>query len=131
MKPFALGLLVAASFSLPAWAAEPDGPANLITKTESIRIGVQGLLAGKSANTEAQKLQKNALLEYYSMPDQRLLWVDEKGLNERAKLVVAEIAKADNYGLRASDYALPESEGFNASDPKATDWLAESEVKVS
>jgi murein L,D-transpeptidase YcbB/YkuD len=131
MKPFALGLLIAASFSLPAFAAEPDGPPNLITRIESIRIGVQGLLAGKSANTDAQKLQRDALVEYYSVPDQRLLWVDEKGLNERAKMVMAEIAEADGYGLRASDYALPDSETFNASDPKANDWLADSELKVS
>jgi murein L,D-transpeptidase YcbB/YkuD len=131
MRPIALGLLAAAAFSLPAFAAEPDGPANLITRTEAIRIGVQGLLSNKAANTDAQRLQKDALVEYYSVPDQSLLWVDEKGLTERAKLVVAEIAKADDYGLQASDYALPDSASFNASDANAKDWLAQSEVKVS
>ena len=39
------------------------------------------------------------MVEYYSVPDQPLLWVDEKGLNERAKSAMAEIAKADDYGL--------------------------------
>jgi murein L,D-transpeptidase YcbB/YkuD len=131
MKPIALGLLTAAAFSLPAFAAEPDGPANLITKTEAVRIGVQGLLSNRPATSDTQKLQKEALVEYYSVPDQRLLWVDEKGLNERAKLVMAEIAKADDYGLQASDYTLPDSGSFNASESNAKDWLAESEVKVS
>ena len=65
------------------------------------------------------------------MPDQPLLWVDEKGLNDRAKLAMAEIAKADDYGLRASDYALPKPDQFNASDAKASDWLADAEIKVS
>jgi murein L,D-transpeptidase YcbB/YkuD len=131
MKPLGLGLLAAAAFSLPAFAVEPDGPANLIDKTEAVRIGVQGLLSNRSASTDAQKLQREALVEFYSVPDQRLLWVDQNGLTERAKSVMAEIAKADDYGLRASDYALPDAASFNASDPKVREWLAESEVKVS
>jgi murein L,D-transpeptidase YcbB/YkuD len=131
MKPIGLGLLMAAALSLPAFAAEPDGPANLIDKTEAVRIGVQGILSGKPTSTNAQKAQREALVEFYSIPDQRLLWVDQNGLTERAKLVMAEIAKADDYGLRASDYALPDAGSFNASDPKARDWLADSEVKVS
>jgi hypothetical protein len=44
---------------------------------------------------------------------------------------MAEIAKADDYGLRASDYALPKPDTFDASDPKATDWLADAEIKIS
>jgi murein L,D-transpeptidase YcbB/YkuD len=131
MKPIALGLLVAACFSLPSLAAEPEGPPNLIDKVDAVQIGIQGLLSNKPVNTDAQRLQKDALVEYYSVPDQRLLWVDEKGLNERAKIVIAEIAKADDYGLRASDYTLPDTGSFNASDPKARDWLADSELKVS
>jgi murein L,D-transpeptidase YcbB/YkuD len=130
MKPIALGLLIAASISLPGYAAEPDGPANLITRTEAVRITVQNLLSSKSY-TSSRKAENDALVEYYSVPDQRLLWVDENGLTERAKIAMAEIGKADDYGLRASDYALPDSGGFDASDPKATDWLASAEMKVS
>jgi L,D-transpeptidase YcbB len=130
MRLITLGLLMAASFSLPTLAAEPDGPATLITPTEAVRITVQGLLSSKSGNAGAVA-QKDALIEYYSVPDQRLLWVDEKGLTQRAKMVVAEIAKADDYGLRAADYTLPDAGTFNASEPKARDWLADAEVKVS
>ncbi|MEX1061335.1 MAG: L,D-transpeptidase family protein [Methyloceanibacter sp.] len=122
---------MAAVVSLPGYAAEPDGPANLITQPEAVRITVQNLLSGKSADTSSRKAENDALVEYYALPDQPLLWVDENGLTERAKLVMAEIAKADDYGLRASDYALPDSGSFNASDPKATDWLAGAETKVS
>ena len=128
MRAFALGLLAAASFSLPGFAAERDGPADLITPTDALRITVQGLLSSKSGSG---KSQKDALAEYYGVPDRNLLWVDENGLTERAKLVMAEIAKADDYGLRASDYPLPDTAGFSPSDPKAKDWLAESEMKVS
>ena len=131
MRAIVTGLLMAAVVSLPGYAAEPDGPSSLITQTEAVRITVQGLLSSRSGDTAARKAQKDALVEYYSISDQPLLWVDEKGLTERAKLVVAEIGKADDYGLRASDYALPDSGSFNGSDPKATDWLADAETKVS
>ena len=126
-----LGLLVAGVFSLHGYAAEPDGPASLINAKEALRIDVQDLLAAKAGGPAARKAQRDALINYYLVPDQNLLWVDENGLTERAKLVMAEIAKADDYGLRASDYALPDPAGFNASDPKARDWLADAEVKVS
>ncbi len=130
MKPITLGLLIAASVSLPGYAAEPDGPANLITRTEAVRITVQNLLSSES-DTSSRKAKNDALVEYYSVPDQRLLWVDENGLTERAKVAMAEIGKADDYGLSASDYTLPDAVGFTASDPKATDWLAGAEMKVS
>jgi murein L,D-transpeptidase YcbB/YkuD len=129
LRPIALGLLLAATFSLPGLAAEPDGPATLITPTEAVRIAVQGVLSAKPG-TGTGATQKDALIEFYSAPDQRLLWVDNNGLNERAKMVMAEIGKADDYGLRAADYTLPDAAG-TASEPKLRDWLADAEVKVS
>jgi len=84
MKPITLGLLIAASVSLPGYAAEPDGPGNLITRTEAVRITVQNLLSSES-DASSRKAKNDALVEYYSVPDQRLLWVDENGLTERAK----------------------------------------------
>jgi murein L,D-transpeptidase YcbB/YkuD len=126
-----LGLLVAAPLSLPGWAAEPDGPEDLITQSEAVRITVQGLVSQRPGDSAIRQAQKDALIEYYSVPDQPLLWVDKKGLTERAKLVMAEIGKADDYGLRASDYTLPDASSFNASDAGATEWLADAEVKVS
>jgi L,D-transpeptidase YcbB len=130
-RAIVLGLLAAAVISLHGYAAEPDGPARLINEKEALRIDVQGLLAAKARDTAGRKAQKDALVEYYLVPDHTLLWVDETGLTERAKLVMAEIAKADDYGLQALDYALPAPAGFNASDPKARDWLADAEVRVS
>ena len=41
-----------------------------------------------------------------------------------------EIGKADDYGLRASDYALPRIEGVNPKSPNATGALADAEVKL-
>ena len=131
MRAIALGLLVAAAVSLPSYAAETDGPPSLINEKEALRIGVQSRLAAKPGDTAARKAQKDALIKYYLVPEQPLLWVDENGLTERAKQVMAEIGKADDFGLTASDYSLPNPAGFNASDPKSRDWLADAEVKVS
>ncbi|MGH6865767.1 MAG: L,D-transpeptidase family protein [Methyloceanibacter sp.] len=128
----ALTLLLAATLSTPAFAAEPDAPDALITRVEAIRIAVQTHLSAKFTNTtEHKKEEKGALVEYYSVPDQKLLWVDDKGLSERGKSVIAEIQKADDYGLRVSDYELPNVAGFNADEANATQWLADAEIKVS
>jgi L,D-transpeptidase YcbB len=129
MRRVGLGLLAAACFSVPGFAAEPDGPASLITQAEGLRISIQGLVSSKSG--DAGRGQRDALIEYYGAPDRNLLWVDENGLTERAKLVMAEIGKAEDYGLRASDYPLPDPASFNASDPAARNWLADSEMKMS
>jgi murein L,D-transpeptidase YcbB/YkuD len=42
-----------------------------------------------------------------------------------------EIAKADEYGLRSSDYDLPKSDGFVSNSPTASDWLADAEIRIT
>src|SRR4029450_8942578 len=49
--------------------------------------------------------------------------------SDRAKSAMEEIARADDYGLRASEYELPKAEGFSPDD--AVNWLADAEVKIS
>ncbi len=135
MRPLyriALAMFLAAPASLPAVAAEPDSPTALIAGSEAIRISIQGRLSAKfTSTTDAKKSEQGALVEYYSVPDQHLLWVDENGLTDRAKSVMEEIGKADEYGLRPADYGLPKADGFNAHDPSASNWLADAEVKLS
>jgi len=128
MRRIALGLVLAASMCLPGLAAEPDGPSELITKTEAVRIAIQDQLGTQSMGDPAEQI---ALAEYYSVPDRRLLWVDANGLNARGKAVMAEIAKADDYGLRAADYKLPSLGSFNPVAPDAVEQLANAELKIS
>jgi len=132
----AFALFLAAPLSLPAslptCAAEPDALAALIGRPEAVRIAIQERLSAKfTSASEARKSEQGALVEYYSLPDNRLLWVDENGLNDRAKSVMEEIGKADEYGLRPSDYELPKTSGFNAGDNNAANWLADAEIKIS
>jgi murein L,D-transpeptidase YcbB/YkuD len=130
MRPFsciALALFLAAPLALPAYAAEPESPNALVGRTEAVRAAVQDQLSAKLTDTsEARKSEQGALVEYYSLPENRLLWVDDNGLNDRAKAVIEEIGKADDYGLRSSDYALPKE--TQSVDVK---WLADAEVKIS
>ena len=111
----------------PSRAAEPDGPAALIGPAEALRIAIVNRVTDKGAKAGSEY---KALADYYSAPDAHVLWVDENGLNLRAKSVMEEIGKADDYGLRASDYALPRIEGFNPKSPNATGALADAEIKL-
>jgi murein L,D-transpeptidase YcbB/YkuD len=128
----AVALLLASAAGLPALAVEPDAPQALITRAEAIRIAVQANLAAKfTTTTQAKKAEQGALVEYYAVADQRLLWVDEHGLTERGKAVIAEIEQADDYGLRAADYPLPNPAELTAFDASATEWLADAEIAIS
>jgi murein L,D-transpeptidase YcbB/YkuD len=135
MRPFyriALAAFLAAPVNLPALAVEPEAPQALITRTEAIRIAIQTKLSAKfTTTTEHKKDEQGALVEYYAVPNQKLLWVDDNGLTERGKAVREEIAQADDYGLRASDYELPDAASFNAAQANAADWLAKAEIKIS
>ena len=128
MRAIALGIALAVGVSLPGLAAEPDGPAELIGKTEAIRIAIQDQVGANSMPDVAEQI---ALAEYYSVSGRKPLWVDENGLTKRGKAVMAEIAKADDYGLRTSDYKLPKLSGFNPAAPNATETLADAELKIS
>jgi L,D-transpeptidase YcbB len=134
MRPvfcIAFALLLAAPAAVPAYAAEPDAPTALIGRTEAIRIAIQDRLSEKfTSASEPQKSEQGALVEYYAVPENRLLWVDENGLTDRAKSVMEEIRKADDYGLRASDYALPKAPSADDGAPDAK-TLADAEIKIS
>ena len=101
---------------------------SLISRSDAVRIAIQNKLAAKPTKRESVQI---ALVDYYAFPDRKLLWVDDNGLIERSKGVMAEIGKADDYGLRASDYKLPDADGFNPLDGSATDWLADTEIRIS
>jgi L,D-transpeptidase YcbB len=135
MRPIygiALTLLLAAPVSAPAFAVEPEAPQTLISGAEAIRIAVQTRLSEKfNATSEQKKDEKGALVEYYAAPEQKLLWVDENGLTANGKAVVAEIGRADDYGLRAADYRLPDLTGFDARGADATAQLADAEIAIS
>ena len=127
MRRIALGLALAALFGPPGLAAEPDGPASLITQPEAVRIAIQDRLAASSMGDEAEQI---ALAEYYSLPDQRFIWVDQNGLTARGKAVMEEIAKADDYGFALPIMTCPTLPA-ECHRSGATERLADAEIKIS
>ena len=112
----------------PMAKAKPVPP--MIDGTESIRIAVSDQLSKLSSSNGPQKSKSEVLVEHYSVPMRPLLWVDENGVTDRARSVIKEIAKADEYGLRPTDYELPEPDGFDRRAGGAVDWLADAEIKI-
>src|SRR5262245_49048453 len=126
----ALVLVLAAATSGPTSAAEPSMAP--LTRAEAIRIAIQQQLAATFTKPTQTKLsEQGALVEFYATPEQHPLFVDEDGLTARGEAVIAEIEKADDYGLRARDYALPALDTFDAAGSNATEWLADAEIKIS
>ena len=114
----------------PTVTEEPKALRPKINRREAVRIAVQEQLVKLTSTSEMPKREQEALIEYYSVPAQPLLWVDENGLTNRATAVMQEIARADDYGLRSTDYQLPEPEGFNIGDGGDVDWLTDAEIKI-
>ena len=113
-------------------APRAGSPARPATRADAIREAVQSELSESFPLTEKQTAGiRGALVEYYSDAGQPLLWVGGKGLSARGKAVVAEIERADDYGLDASDYKLPEMRGFDATSSDAIATLASAEIAIS
>jgi murein L,D-transpeptidase YcbB/YkuD len=125
--PNSLDVPAGSAMGLPPLAT----PATPITRTGAVRAAVEDRLSKLTSAGGAWKREQGALVEYYSIPAKPLLWVDDNGVTDRAKSVLEEFARADDYGLRAIDYELPNPDRFDPDDRKAIDWLADAEVKIS
>lgn len=69
--------------------------------------------------------ERNEILAAYQAFENRPFWIDGKGWSAAAKLLVAQLGRAGDDGLRPSDYPLP---AFEASDKGS---LAEADVRLS
>jgi murein L,D-transpeptidase YcbB/YkuD len=78
---------------------------------------------GKSENKE----DVSALAAYYKETNGKPVWVTKDGFNARAKQAFQEIRNADNWGLEASAFQLPELSASQA----APEALADAEIKLS
>ena len=58
--------------------------------------------------TRAEADDRAAMTEFYGATGAKLLWMTESGFTAKADAAMSEIRKADDWGLRAADYALPQ-----------------------
>ena len=75
----------------------PPSPAILALRT---------MLPQRAARADAD--DRAAMSEFYGARGGAPIWVSESGFTDKANAVMAEIRKADDWGLRASDFALPQ-----------------------
>lgn len=79
----------------------------------------------KSA-TEIEQQDVAALKDFYVARNDAPLWIADGALNDRAVLVIAEIKQANNWGLDASAFELPDATGVLSEDT-----AADAELKLS
>jgi murein L,D-transpeptidase YcbB/YkuD len=65
-------------------------------------------LAGRANVAPADAEDLAAATAFYNTRNGSLLWVTESGISGRGTAIIDEIRKADDWGLRARDFALPQ-----------------------
>lgn len=132
LKCIAYGLVIGTSLTAPALAVEPGAPEQLILRLDAAKLEVQKRLAAKlKTPSERDKDEIGALVEFYTDHENVPVWVNENGLNDKARSIIKELARADEYGLRATDYPVPEDSAPDPSKPYPAEWLAEAELMLS
>ena len=93
-----------------------------------IGAAMRNLLADVPRNlAEPEKEDRAALAAFYSAADSTQLWVDKAGFNARARAVISELEKADDWGLEAAAFAKPKLPAAAPTDAE----LAEAEITLS
>jgi L,D-transpeptidase YcbB len=126
-----LGLGTALLLAGPAQAAEPDGPDELISRTDAIYFSIQDKLTSKARELGADKAEQVALSAYYGNKAGSLLWVSENGLTPRVAVLRKVLANADEWGLNAADYKVADGDGLKRTAGQPAEWLAEAELRTS
>ena len=112
----------------PAVAAEP-APA----PEDPIGVSLQQRLAipDRTRATEAEGQDRAAVARFYAARTYAPLWVSKAGLSEKGADVIAELGKANDWGLEASEFAIPALVPAAGSAAPAADALAEAELTLS
>lgn len=126
-----LGFGAALLLARPAQAAEPDGPDELINRTDAIYFSIQDRLANKAKELGADKSEQIALAAYYGNRNGSLLWVTDTGLTPRVAALRKVLARADEWGLSAGDYRVAEGDGLKRGSEQPAEWLADAELRTS
>ncbi len=128
----AIAVVAVAFGAMPAQAVEPGAPQELISRMDAAAFKLQGRLSESFEDiSEAEKRERGAMAEFYSETGYRFLWVDEDGLNERARAVAEVMARAERFDLRTENYPLPDPQGFSAASGREAEWLANAEYRIS
>jgi L,D-transpeptidase YcbB len=102
------GLSLHLTGTLAPWAMW-DGLARMAPTPARAAVRKQlSQLGGRTNVTPAYAQDLAAATAFYDAHNGPLLWAAESGISERGNAVINEIRKADDWGLRAHDFALPQ-----------------------
>jgi len=136
-------LVTAGSFPLAALGPAEDGavvqaglsaPPSSLLQDEPLGAEVRKRLGGASAKNsdDAEVADRQALAAFYESRRDEPLWVTKTGVNIRGAAVAAELKKADDWGLKASDFELPAmAAASDGATELAREELAEAEMRLS
>lgn len=123
-----VGLLVVGQ----AHAVEPGAPKELPGRMDAVAYKLQTRLSASFKDiTEAERRERGAMTEFYAENGYTFLWVNEDGLNKRARDVAAVLAQAEKFDLRPENYPVPDPEGIAQADGREAQWLADAEYRIS
>ena len=108
--PFAIAsLVVCASIAgTSVKAAEPDGPDTLISEQDALEFQLmQKIKTAFSNKTAYGKDLRRSVRNYYLDRNRQPIWLTKKGLSPKAKTLMKEIEKGDEYGLKVEDIKFP------------------------
>jgi L,D-transpeptidase YcbB len=114
----------------PAEQAAPAAPqvAPQVTPQDPLAAALQQRLSAPAAKADnGEREDFAALSAFYAERSYAPLWVSASGTTPKAASAIAEIKHADDWGLAASDFALPDPIAGNAT-PAA---LVDAEIKLS
>jgi L,D-transpeptidase YcbB len=97
--------------TLVPWANLADVATLLRPPPSPALVALRDNLARRAARTNAPPGYAEdlaAATAFYNAHSGPLLWLTESGISERGYSVIAEIRRADDWGLRARDFALPQ-----------------------
>jgi murein L,D-transpeptidase YcbB/YkuD len=87
--------------------------------TLAMKAAARGADIGRRTGAHADDIA--ALRAHYAANPDKVLWIEGGALNSRARAVIEEIGKSDDWGLRASAFRLPS--GDAATDPVEAEAL--------
>ena len=121
-SPFAAPVTAA-----PVAAATAPAPAN-----GQFFLPVKAYFETKAVVTlkDFEEADRVALAQYYEAHMGQALWVGRDGFNANAQALIAELKKADDWGLASADYKIPGLAKIGSGDFPEDD-LVDAEVKLS
>ncbi len=97
-----------------------------VAEADPVIASIRDKLAGGAGRNGAAAADFAALQSFYAQPDAEPVWITPMGFSAKAQSAIDEIGNADDWGLSASDFALPPAGNL----PDSIDQQANAEIKL-